>query len=216
MSTIIVMLSNGDRVVRNSKFVDRTGVKIGNLTAIGPFDIAKNGHTRWLCWCDLCSSIKPICWPNVVSQKSCGCQQNPPIHGHTVAGKWSREYTAYNSMMKRCFNPNRNEYDSYGGRGITVCNEWASSFSQFLADMGNCPDGLTLDRINNDGNYEPSNCRWTDDSTQRRNKRVNRFLTHGGKTMVAADWADFLTIPRQTLYGRLNRGWSTSRALTTS
>lgn len=112
---------------------------------------------------------------------SCGChkynliRQNQPQrkHGHTTnAGYRSPEYISWRCMKDRCLYETSQNYSSYGGRGISVCDRWLKSFNNFLEDMGNRPRGFTLDRINPDGNYEPNNCRWADKKTQRQNQRV--------------------------------------------
>jgi hypothetical protein len=98
---------------------------------------------------------------------------NPPdctAHGHSVGGRMSTTYQSWMCMKQRCLNPKNTAFDRYGGRGITVCDRWRDSFENFLADMGERPEGMTLDRINPDGNYEPLNCRWADATTQARNK----------------------------------------------
>ena len=96
-------------------------------------------------------------------------------HGHNrKVGRKTPTYLSWDNMIQRCTNPNRPEYPYYGGRGITVCDRWRS-YENFLADMGERPDGLTLDRINNDGNYEPGNCRWADRETQVRNRRRSSY-----------------------------------------
>lgn len=96
-------------------------------------------------------------------------------HGHTGAGWQSRIYRSWLSMRRRCQNPNDTNYPLYGGRGIYVCARWDKSFSSFAKDMGDMPEGYTLDRINTLGNYEPSNCRWATYKTQNRNQRSNKF-----------------------------------------
>lgn len=95
----------------------------------------------------------------------------PIKHGHAVGGKESRTYSSWRSMLKRCYDPRSNGYERWGGRGIAVCDSWRESFANFLADMGERPEGMTLDRIDNDRNYEPDNCRWATWSEQRRNQR---------------------------------------------
>jgi len=92
-------------------------------------------------------------------------------HGHTINGKNTKTYNIWHDIRQRCYNPNNKRYKDYGGRGIKACVRW-NRFKNFLADMGECPDSLVMDRINNNGNYEPSNCRWTDIKTSNRNKRV--------------------------------------------
>jgi hypothetical protein len=131
----------------------------------------------------------------------------------------SGEDTRYNvwaMMIQRCTNQKNKSWDDYGGRGISVCDRWLHDFAAFAADMGERPSGMTLDRINNDGNYEPSNCRWATGATQRRNARFVRPLTFNGRTMLISDWAAELGITVSSLGGRLDRsGWSVEKALTT-
>jgi hypothetical protein len=109
----------------------------------------------------------------------------PRTHGQ-AAGGGTRTYHAWKSMVRRCTNPSSADWVRYGGRGITVCSRWLR-FEDFLADMGGCPDGLSLDRINNDGNYEPGNCRWTTWEQQMRNRRSNRGELHPNAKLTAAD-----------------------------
>jgi hypothetical protein len=118
-------------------------------------------------------------------------------------------------MKARCFYRNTPQYSDYGGRGITVCERWAESFDHFYADMGPCPEGFSIDRVNTDGNYEPENCRWATRSEQQRNRRANRYLTANGCTLLLTDWSNATGIKVQTILGRLHHGWSEERALTT-
>lgn len=104
---------------------------------------------------------------------SCGCNKNEKARvGHTTHGDYnSREYHSWSGLIQRCTNPNSQKYPHYGGRGISVCPRWRESYAVFLADMGRCPARMSLDRINNDGNYEPGNCRWATAKEQVRNRR---------------------------------------------
>lgn len=126
----------------------------------------------------------------------------------------SSTYISWNAAKQRCTNPKAVRFDRYGGRGITMCPEWAASFEAFLRDMGPRPSGTTLDRVNNDGNYEPSNCRWATRDEQENNKSTNRNLTLDGVTLTVTQWAARLGISSVTIATRLNRGWSVERALT--
>ena len=98
-------------------------------------------------------------------------------HGEARRSGSSREYRAWGSMKARCFNPKATGYKNYGGRGITVCKRWLHSYANFLADMGRCPAGLTLERKNNDGNYTPKNCKWATRSEQMANRRKMKWRT---------------------------------------
>lgn len=120
-------------------------------------------------------------------------------------------------MKQRCHNPKHPKFKYYGGRGIRVCQRWLCSFETFIADLGRRPAGLTLDRIETNGDYCPSNCRWATWETQRRNKRTNRWFEFNGKKMVLPDWAKETGIPLGTLRQRLlETGWSVERAFTES
>ena len=127
-----------------------------------------------------------------------------------------REKQSRKDMIERCRRATNRLYHRYGGRGIVVCERWLASFWNFLADMGGCPPGHTLDRKDNDGNYEPGNCRWATTKEQAVNKCVTRFLTFRGETLPTSVWAERLGIPRGVLYYRVGkRSWPVERALTT-
>lgn len=136
-------------------------------------------------------------------------------HGHVVGRVRSATHLTWTNMVARCTNPNRPDYRYYGGRGITVCDSWRNSFAAFLADMGVRPDGLSLDRIKNELGYEPGNCRWASKYEQMQNTRATRLLTLGDKTMGINAWAKTLGINKESLRGRLLRGWTLEAALTT-
>jgi len=124
-----------------------------------------------------------------------------------------RTLDVWKSMIARCNYKNHKNYSQYGGRGITVCDHWLS-FENFLADMGTAPLGLTIDRKNNDGNYEPDNCRWATMAEQARNRRSCVWITFNGKTLIHADWARELGLTATGLRIRLKQGWPLERALT--
>lgn len=118
-------------------------------------------------------------------------------------------------MKERCYEPSVKSYWDYGGRGITVCDKWLYDFPAFLADMGPCPPGMTIDRIDNDRGYGPGNCRWATDVEQANNTRRNRRVAFDGETMTVTEWSRRLGVSTHCIVGRLSRGWPTERALTT-
>ena len=124
-----------------------------------------------------------------------------------------RLFTTWQSMLWRCFCKTNSQYKHYGARGITVCGRWRKSFQNFLNDMGLPPQGTTLGRIDNDGNYKPSNCRWETIYQQANNKRSTRLVSFGGKTQSVAQWAREVKLPKDRLLQRLDRGWTVSDAL---
>lgn len=132
-------------------------------------------------------------------------------HGHTNSPAYSR----YSSMIDRCYNPKNAAFANYGGRGITVCERWVESFTDYLADVGEKPGpGFTLDRIDNERGYEPENVRWATRDTQNRNHRANRYYTHDGRTMCLKDWAREVGIHVATITNRIDDlGWSFERAI---
>jgi hypothetical protein len=116
-------------------------------------------------------------------------------------------------MRTRCSNENSLSYAHYGGRGISVCERW-DLFENFYEDMGESPEGMSLDRRENDGDYSPENCRWATPEEQARNKRDNRTLTFRGETKCVVEWAEETGIPGYTIWARLNAGWPARRILT--
>lgn len=125
----------------------------------------------------------------------------------------SPTYNSWKSMMDRCYHSTCKSHRRYRGRGITVCKRW-HSFENFLVDMGKRPIGRTLERVNNDGNYRPSNCRWATHAEQVRNTSVNRRITFRGETLILTDWARKTGINQRTLFNRIDTGWPIDLALT--
>lgn len=134
-------------------------------------------------------------------------------HGHTG----SPTYESWSRMKQRCNNPNDPSYDGYGGSGIMVCDEWNASFEAFLRDMGERPNGCSLDRYPDpSGNYEPGNCRWATPMQQSRNRRDNSLLKHNGKVMTIVEWSEETGIQPSTISKRINKyGWTAEEALST-
>ena len=146
-----------------------------------------------------------------------GIDRHPPSqrkHGHSfVNGKATPEYMAWSSMKARCLRPTANNYPLYGGRGITICQRWTDNFEAFLSDMGLKPSkDHSLDRIDNDGNYEPGNCRWATPIMQSRNKRNVGIVEYYGERLTVPELSERVGIPLHRLKSRLKRGWSIERA----
>lgn len=135
-------------------------------------------------------------------------------HGHRLAGAFSGAYNSWYGMVQRCTNPKRRYYHRYGGRGITVAPEWLN-FPSFLADMGERPQGCSLDRIDNDAGYHPGNCRWATQKEQLRNSSNCALLTYEGVQKPIIDWCEDFSIASSVVHARLKRGWPPEEALTT-
>lgn len=200
--------------------MDRTGRIYGRLTVIdyGGFSREKQ-QTFWVCRCDCGKVVNAIGKElNRGSKKSCGCLQRDVLIKRNTKHGWSKTstYMSWSSAKSRCTNSNDDFYFRYGGRGIKMCDRWLISFENFLADMGKKPTPRhSLDRINNDGNYEPSNCRWATHKQQANNKRNNCILNFMGVNKTLAQWAEERGINKGTLWTRIYElGWRTSDALT--
>ncbi len=174
---------------------------------------------KWKCRCT-CGNIRLVQGHHLRNgnTKSCGCYRNEfsEIHVTTHGKSKSEIYLTWTGMKDRCSNPSNPKYDRYGGRGIKVCDRWLNSFVNFSADMGKRPSGTTLDRINNNSDYEPSNCRWATRTQQARNKNNNRYFVLNGERKALPDWCELYGISYTCVYARLKRGWNIERALTTT
>lgn len=149
--------------------------------------------------------------------KSCGCLKSEVTTKRNTSHGMSHTstYEIWCGMIKRCTNENNHAWDRYGGRGITVCDRWLFSFENFLEDMGERPEGLSLERVRNNEGYRPDNCKWATYMEQGRNNRGNTILSANGKQMCLADWSDHCGISQEVLSRRVRLGWSHDRIINT-
>lgn len=201
------------------KKIDIIGKKYGRLTVIS-YD-HNNGYIPYfLCKCD-CGNTKVIQKYNLIEGKtlSCGCYHKEQIHKTKFISENRRALTRIlRGMKERCYNPNTQSYHSYGGRGITICDEWLADTNAFCswAESNGYKKGLSIERIDVNQGYNPQNCKWIPMSEQCYNLRKSVKITFNGKTQTLAQWADELGIPHQTLHNRIRvHNWSIERALTT-
>jgi hypothetical protein len=190
-----------------------SGLRFGGVTALQRTDVKVDGKYKWLCVCD-CGEKFVTSGPKLKSGEviSCpACSRERVRLGRVTHGmRNSVEYRTWTHIKSRCYNPNVPEYDRYGGRGISVCSRWLESFDNFLSDMGPRPSAShSIDRFpDNDGNYEPGNCRWATNKEQNNNTRANRKIAIEGETKNMSQWADAIGVPREVVFKRLKRGIS--------
>lgn len=202
------------------KFIDLTGQKFGRLTVIERVEdyISPSGYKkiRWLCQCE-CGNTTAVEASSLRTGhvKSCGCIVNNKngLYKTTL-------YKKLKGMKERCYRKYNDSYKNYGARGIKICDEWLDKNNGFLnfynwAINNGYKDGLSIDRINVNGNYEPNNCRWVSMSEQSKNTRNTHNIMYQGETHCLSDWAKISGIKRPTLLQRINNGWSIEKALTT-
>jgi len=194
-------------------FNDLTDRIFGRLTVVGKSEFRRNSKIFWDCIC-ACGNSKTVRGGDICSGKirSCGClQKEINIKVNTTHGYADkiREYNIWQSMKARCKNPSNSHYKNYGGRGIIVCDRWKESFVNFLTDMGMRPsDEHSIERINNDGNYEPENCKWGTEGEQQRNKTSNVWFEYNGIKMVQEEWAKKLNTDSRHIIYHLKNGRS--------
>ena len=191
--------------------IDITGQKFGRLTAIHRVGADARGQATWLFRCD-CGREKVLPRKRLVGNGgevvACGCAARTHRMSKTP------EHKSWMKMRRRCSNPNNVSWPNYGGRGITVCERW-QSFENFIADMGRMPTPRhTVERIDVNGHYEPSNCRWATMTEQTQNTRRTRLLTLDGTTRHLNEWCALRGIPKSTVRNRLLNGWTVEHALT--
>lgn len=193
-----------------------SGQIFGRVVAIAPVGVNENHSVIWLCACH-CGNVFTRTTGDINSsnRNSCGCIPKRATHGM----RGTHEYNTWASMVQRCTNPSNPRFCDWGGRGITVCDEWKGSFSSFYAAMGDRPPGTSLDRIDNNGPYSPDNCRWSSALQQRLNSRprgpnkASDCISHDGLCMTTLQWARHLGIGHSTLRGRLKYNWPIEQAL---
>lgn len=206
-----------------STLKDLTGLKFGKLTPIShESSKGQYGNVTWLCKCD-CGNTTKVNGSSLTRgyTKSCGCINRAKllIHGEFSNGKKpSPEYVIWNHIRGRCYSKKHISYKKYGGRGIIMCDRWRDSFTLFLEDMGKRPSPIhSIDRYpNNDGNYEPSNCRWATPTEQSRNRgEYNKRILYNGKNLCMPEWEEITGVTVSAMKTRFKNGWSVEDTLTT-
>lgn len=194
-----------------AKFIDLTGKIFGRLTVLQRAE-KKGKGAYWECICE-CGRKRVVAGYHLRTghTMSCGCLRKNVVTTH---GQWnSRVYRSWNKMLQRCTNPNDDRFADYGGRGITVCDRWRV-FENFHQDMGDRPQGMSLDRIDVDGDYCLSNCRWATPMQQSNNTRTNHILTYNGESHSIAEWSRRTSIHPATISRRIGMGWDACDVLT--
>lgn len=187
-----------------------SGQQFGRLTVLREV-MAGKSHRSWLCECS-CGSERVVSHPALKSGRtqSCGCLRRELVakkmttHGATASGKASRVYKIWSGMIARCEIKSASGYEQYGAKGVTVCERW-KNFEHFLADMGEPPAGMSIDRIDGTLGYEPGNCRWATRQQQNENRKSVRWIEFDGKRMNVAQWARHLGINSSTLLEALGK-----------
>lgn len=202
------------------KPLDLVGDKYGRLTVLEKMTERHNGCVVWQCQCD-CGNYDYVTTGELRYGRhiSCGCYQKERAsqanitHGHSG----SRLYGIWCAMIKRCENEHAKSYKNYGGRGVSVCDEWRRDFNAFQewANQHGYSDKLTIDRKNVNAGYNPENCRWATRSEQMNNTRRTRHFEHNGETHTLREWSEITGFSFTLLKGRLQRGWTIAQALTT-
>lgn len=208
--------------VAQGRTKDISGERFGRLIAERFVEKRPVGTTTkpfWSCKCD-CGNTLIVSANSLASgnTRSCGClaKENAGSQVRTHGMSRSTEYVSWCGMVRRCEKTTCEDYPGYGGRGITVCLRWRKSFADFLADMGLKPSrGLSIERLDVNGNYEPGNCIWATPTQQARNKRNSRIIEHNGTSLTLAEWAERLGLDSSVVESRIKRGWLVGDAVTT-
>lgn len=193
------------------KINDIIGKRFGRLTVLRYTHSNSNKKRCYECQCD-CGSILNTVGASLIKgdTTSCGCFQKECITKiqttHGLVNVHKKEYESWCRMKARCLNPKNKDFHHYGGRGIKIAPEWINDFGQFYKDMGPRPEGFTLERLRNDGNYEPGNVTWADRQTQSNNTRQNVNIFFNGKTLNMTQWAEELGVSRGIIKRRFING----------
>lgn len=202
------------------KALDLINQKFGKLTVLEKTG-RKGEKVMWKCQCD-CGNFVFV--PTFVlrggKSKSCGCLKSERMIEHNTKHNLcqTKLYRIWKGIKQRCLNANHKQYNDYGGRGITICDDWKNDYLSFYnwSIQNGYAENLTIDRIDNNGNYEPLNCRWVDRKIQNNNSRHNHLITYNGKTLTISQWAELYNLTYTCLKNRINRyKWSIEKALTT-
>ncbi len=197
--------------------IDLVGQKFGKWIVLNR---AGRHHIRnrimWFCMCE-CGVLRDVVGDSlrIGASQSCGClrKERTSEASRTHGATGSRTYVSWASMIQRCSNPKNTDYHSYGGRGISVCSKWVKSFEEFYSHMGERPEGLTLDRIDNEGNYEPGNCRWATTAQQAINTRRVVLIECNNEMLPVTIAARKVGLSHQTVFSRIKAGWLTEELL---
>ena len=199
---------------RKPQFKDITGERFERLV-VKNLAYIQDQKTFWNCLCD-CGNTKVVPLSSLRNKgtRSCGCLSSENITKH--GGSQTIEYQTWEAIKQRCENPKNVGFHNYGGRGIKICAQWSQNFEAFLADMGYKPSpNHSIERIDVNGHYEPSNCVWLLNSLQSGNMRKNILITINGITHHASEWARIYKISRSVIYWRLNHDWEPIKAVIT-
>ncbi len=215
-----------EAITAMGKLIDLTGQRFGRLTVVGRSFVRK-GQLFWTCRCD-CGNICDVQGSSLRGGRtsSCGCLHDEmacerlrvnDYYRHGESGVTDAKlYRVWVNMKQRCYNPKSPEYHNYGERGISVCHEWVNDFTTFMhwAEENGYRQGLSIERIDNNANYSPENCRWATSRDQSNNQRKTVFLTYNGETKPLSFLAEEHGLTRELVKHRLMRGWTIERALT--
>lgn len=202
---------HGAMSVMPKRLIAPVGQRFGRLLVEA--GVAGSCPSLWICICD-CGVRKSIRSNSIRTgaQRSCGCLRRESLRkaGLRHGGSHTSIYVVWQLMNKRCSNPKDGAWDRYGGRGIRVCERWATSFENFRADMGERPAGTSIDRIDNDGFYEPGNCRWATRREQQNNRRNTVRIEYRGETKSLTEWCRQFGTNLSTARKRIRLGWAKS------